>query len=98
MAHVVEPWEIATLNESYAVSTPEDENGQRTCVCVIAGSQCPGSLSAARLIAAAPEMLAAMKQAVTALNVARRFKVGETDSYQIASACDAAIAKAEGRE
>jgi hypothetical protein len=51
-----------------------------------------------RLIELAPELLAALKQAVTALNVAKRFRVLDTDSYQIAAMCDAAIAKAEGRE
>lgn len=57
----------------------------------------------ARLVAAAPEMLSALKLAVQALNAAPRFKVGAneygvggTDSYQIAAVVDAAIAKAKG--
>lgn len=51
----------------------------------------------AALIAAAPELLDALRQAVTALNVKERFKVQGTDSYAIAALCDKAIAKAEGR-
>lgn len=50
------------------------------------------------LMAAAPEMLAALKQAVHALNVAKRFTVGATNSYAIATDIDRAIAKAEGRQ
>ena len=46
---------------------------------------------------AAPELLKALKQAVMALNVAPRYAVGGTDSYEIASLCDRAINKAEGR-
>jgi hypothetical protein len=49
------------------------------------------------LVAAAPELLSALRQSVTALNMAPRFRVGDTDSYAIASACDRAISKAEGR-
>jgi len=51
-----------------------------------------------RLIAAAPELYAALQEAVRALNTAKRFRVGDTDSYAIAALCDRAIAKAEGRE
>lgn len=52
----------------------------------------------AHLIAAAPELLAALRMALQALNTAPRFKVPhlETDSYRIASVCDAALAKAKG--
>jgi|688.fasta_scaffold1046134_2 hypothetical protein len=57
MAHASGPWEVATIKESYAVSTLEGDDGKRLCVCVIAGVQCPGSLVAAHLIAATPELL-----------------------------------------
>lgn len=51
----------------------------------------------ASLLAAAQEMLDALRRAVFALNVAPRFSVGDADSYEIASQCSAAIRKAEGR-
>jgi len=44
-----------------------------------------------------PDLLDALRQAVTAPNTAKRFRVGETDSYSIASVCDRAIRKAEGK-
>lgn len=46
----------------------------------------------------APELLAALEQAVAALNTAPRFAVPslDVDSYQVASICDRAIAKAKG--
>lgn len=46
------------------------------------------------LIAAAPRMLAALTLAQHALNTARRFRVGDTDSYKIATVVDRAIAEA----
>ncbi len=44
-----------------------------------------------------PDLLAALEQAVEALNTAPRFKVPglDSDSYRIASVCDAAIRKAK---
>lgn len=42
----------------------------------------------------APDLLAALTLARQALNTAPRFRVGDTDSYRIASVVDAAIAKA----
>lgn len=53
-------------------------------------------LANAHLVAAAPELLTALKQAVRALNEVPGFMVGNTDSYRIASHCDRVIAKAEG--
>ncbi len=51
----------------------------------------------AQLIAAAPDLLDALEQAVAALNEAPRFAVLglDTDSYKIAAICDKAIAKAK---
>jgi hypothetical protein len=48
------------------------------------------------LASAAPQMLAALELAQQALNTAPRFRVGVTDSYQIAAAVDRAIAGATG--
>lgn len=45
-----------------------------------------------RLITAAPELLAALRLAQRALNTAPRFRVGDIDSYQIASIVDQAVA------
>jgi hypothetical protein len=53
---------------------------------------------AAELISAAPEVLDACRNAVRALNTAECFKVGDTDSYEIAAQCLRAIAKAVGEE
>jgi len=52
----------------------------------------------AELLAAAPALLAALKQALAALNTAPRFDVPslDTDSYRIASVCDRALAAATG--
>jgi hypothetical protein len=47
-----------------------------------------------QLIATAPEMLAALLLAQGALNTAPRFRVGDTDSYNIAATVDGVIAKA----
>jgi hypothetical protein len=51
-----------------------------------------------RLRLAAGDLLAALEQAVQALNTAPRFRVPHlaTDSYKIAAVCDRAIAKAKG--
>jgi hypothetical protein len=48
-----------------------------------------------RLRLAASDLLAALERAVDALNTAPRFRVGDTDSYDIASLCDRAIAQAK---
>lgn len=52
----------------------------------------------ATLLAAAPILLAALQQAVTALNTAACFRVPALDvsSYDIAGGCDRAIAAATG--
>jgi hypothetical protein len=47
-----------------------------------------------RLRTAAPRMLEALTLARHALNMAPRFRVGDTDSYKIAAAVDRAIAEA----
>jgi hypothetical protein len=47
-----------------------------------------------QLITAAPTMLESLLLAQAALNTAPRFRVGDTDSYQIAAAVDVAITMA----
>jgi hypothetical protein len=44
-----------------------------------------------RLMTAAPQMLEALRLAQSALNTAPRFRVGDTDSYQIAAIVDRAV-------
>lgn len=59
----------------------------------------PEAEANARLISAAPDMPAALEQAVVALNTAPRFKaplLGVIDSDAVAAICEAAIAKAKG--
>lgn len=101
------PWHLEYDGErdSYMVyDAPPNEDGEvfMTIAEVHVGervsSQCHQP-SHARLIAAAPELYAALQEAVRALNTAERFSVGDTDSYAIAALGDKAIHKAEkGRE
>jgi len=91
MAHTPGPWYVATIKESYAVSTLEGDDGKRLCVCVIAGVQCPGSLVAARLIAAAPELLAALKNHIP-------WQSQPVQGWGIWQDAVDAIAKAEGED
>ena len=51
----------------------------------------PPTLTAMRLIQAAPALLEALRLAQRALNTAPRFRVGDTDSYKIATLVDEAI-------
>jgi hypothetical protein len=57
----------------------------------------PGAEANARLIAAAPAMLEALRLARSALNTTPRFRVGETDSYKIAAIVDKAVEAATTR-
>lgn len=101
------PWHLEFDGErdSYMVyDAPPNEDGEvfmaiaEVHVGERVSSQCHQP-SHARLIAAAPELYAALREAVRALNTAERFSVGVTDSYAIAALCDKAIHKAEkGRE
>jgi len=52
------------------------------------------AMANARLIAAAPDLLEALRLAQRALNTAPRFQVGDSDSYRIASTVDRAITQA----
>jgi hypothetical protein len=54
----------------------------------------PPTLAAVRLMVAAPRMMAALKLALTALNTAPRFRVGETSSYEIASRIEETLEEA----
>jgi len=96
------PWhlEFDTERDSYMVyDAPPNEDGEMfMAIAEVHVGERVSSVrhqrSHARLIAAAPELYAALQEAVRALNTAVRFKVGDTDSYAIAALCEQAIAKA----
>ena len=98
IAHTPGPWDC---DMDYIVAP--DPNGRFPDIYIagIAHSDDEGRIASPEqqdanrhMIAAAPAMLAALRLAQTALNTAPRFRVGETDSYGIASIVDKAIAKA----
>ncbi len=73
----------------------EENEGRQEADCI----QRRGEWNAIRpLLVAAPKLLAALQQAVAALNAKPRFPVPEflTDSYKVAALCDEAIAAASG--
>lgn len=106
MSHTPGPWETQYRGngESEVLANGADRDDV-ACICYVAGGLGMSiedgrdyeSEANAKLIAAAPELLDALKQAVRALNEMARFTVGYSDSYTIAMQCDHAIAKAEGR-
>ena len=80
-------WEIvADFCESPIAEVPrwQDEDG----------SDSEEAEANAAITTTAPELLAALLLAQGALNTAPRFRVGDTDSYKIASTVDKAIAMA----
>jgi hypothetical protein len=105
MSHTPGPWETQYRGngESEVLANGADRDDV-ACICYVAGGlgmsieEIIESEANAKLIAAAPELLDALKQAVRALNEIARFTVGYSDSYAIAMQCDHAIAKAEGRD
>lgn len=78
---------------------PVAEAEATACEQAIAAAQDAIALTATDAVPAgsnaAPKLLAALKLAQQALNTAPRFRVGDTDSYKIASAVDRAIAEAQ---
>lgn len=68
----------------------EDEEGR-----VVSGEEQSANGS---LLAAAPDMLAMLRQALEALNTAPRFKVGSTDSYAVARWIESVINQATTQE
>jgi hypothetical protein len=98
LAHTPGPWDC---DLDYIVAP--DPNGRHPDIYIaeIAHSDDEGRVATyeqqtgnRQLITAAPEMLAALLFAQGALNTAPRFRVGETDSYNIAAIVDKAIATA----
>jgi hypothetical protein len=97
--HTPAPWHHFENCEGWTVTGPDNE--------VIAYCDHPlddkidepsPAEANAQFIAALPELLNAVEQALQALNTAPRFRIPhlDTDSYEIAAACGRAIAKAKG--
>jgi hypothetical protein len=98
-AHTPGPWTVATIDDSFAVATsPASVNEKMHCVCVTAGNRCSLTLANARLIAAAPELLAALKRQQA--NIRRWLETGvpanAEESRSISEQIDAAIKVADG--
>jgi hypothetical protein len=98
IAHTPGPWDC---DLDYIVAP--DPNGRHPDIYIaeIAHSDDEGRVASyeqqhanRQLITAAPAMLEALRLAQTALNTAPRFRVGETDSYAIASIVDEAVTTA----
>lgn len=101
---IPDPWCVSwdADNQCFDVSeAPPDDLGEceviATLYCNRPSQQGGVAETHAHWCAAAPVMLAALRNAVHALNTIRNHRVGDTDSYSIASMCDKAIAIAEGR-
>jgi hypothetical protein len=96
--HTPGPWGAVDCAHDYSIQEIHDVNGDIVAVAVREehNEDSTETTQNARLIAAAPEMLSALKLAIHALNRARRFQVPsvEMDSYEIATIVDAAIKKA----
>lgn len=92
--HTPGPWTIATIAGSFAVATSPDSVGEKMhCICVTAGKGCSLTLVNARLIAAAPDLLAALKRQQS--NIRRWLETGvpadAEESRSISEQIDAAI-------
>jgi hypothetical protein len=90
------PWFHLENGDGFSVHGPD---GSHVCYCEHAtewddtGDPCEHPAEAnAQLITAAPELLAALEQAVAALSPAPR----DTDTSRIVELCERAIAKAKG--
>ena len=81
---VVARWERGDLAEA-----------ARACDAAIAEAISAGIPSVSTTVA--PELLEVLRLAQLALNTAPRFRVGDTDSYKIATTVDNAIAQASGK-
>lgn len=93
------PW--AYNDHGLVYGTARDHSDEAPFVCDVSAdydTMTAQEEANARLIVASPDLLAALEQAVTALNTAPRFAVPslDTDSYRIARVCDLAIANAKG--
>lgn len=106
--HTPGPWHTGTGNGDGSIFGPE---GTRRFldglfpICKMNGTDLPEDQANARLIAAAPELLGALKEARSVLETASRYfpkSIQNTDRFNLlnvlANSVNPVIAKAEGRE
>lgn len=95
--HTPGPWRVFGLFTDLEIVTDHATADVTESIVQFKGQR--NALANACLMAAAPELLAALRQALVALNTAPRFSVpglgDRMDSYKIAARCSRVIAKAE---
>lgn len=92
--HTPGPWEIRTelgINNKHLLLIDGDNSSY--CVCDVGAKRVIENLSNARLIAAAPELLEACKEALV---MAKHWNKSK-DDFLYVELCEKAIKKAEGR-
>lgn len=103
-AHTPGPWFVTSSGQPHDLVTSTHDDGLDDDVCEVYGGNDDSDevrAANAHLIAAAPELLAALKEAERALTVAVRHACDMPDfdpgEHHVIKAARAAIAKAEGK-
>ena len=99
--HTERPWTVRPVNEEigeYEIVGPNhsDETGESEYIAVVCGGL-PGSAANARLIAAAPELLEALEELLTAVDKACGTAIPQGSFAAARQAARNAIAKATGK-
>lgn len=97
MSHTPGPW---TISKQFGTVSGEHENVCRLCHDIGATDEREKGMANARLIAAAPDLLAAVLSAADMLRrVASKWQLGRltTEFAQVQNTLEAAIAKAESK-
>ncbi len=96
--HTPGPWTCGLMDEKHRGSNMAWVSGPCGCIAHVYPDREPdNALASARLITAAPDLLAACKE-VLRLLVLEADEVTELEETGVRTLLDAAIAKAEGRE
>lgn len=95
-SHTQGPWETGKGACEIVYAKKRDGLRQKIANCYLAESSAQ-SFANASLIAAAPELLEALKRAVAYIGNTQPYQIGHTGAMNIVAACTDAIAKAEGR-